>query len=315
MIGLDLILQLGCWLSLAGLIHTYLIYPALTIFLARGRQWDHPQFRRGDALPYISVLIAVYNEEKVIEAKLQSLRQQDYPSDRIQIFLGSDASTDRTNEIVERYSEDWDSFHFSPFSLRRGKPGVLNRLAEIALAQRNASPDHVLLLTDANVILGSDTIWHLIKHFKDPQILLVDAHMQAAGLRSEGISRAEDRYLSREVALKHREGLIGGSMIGPFGGCYALRSDVFEPVPEKFLVDDFFLGMKVFEKGGKAINELEAVCTEESTHSIWEEYKRKARISAGNFQNMAHFSHLWWPPVGWRAFALFSHKVLRWIGP
>ena len=106
-----------------------------------------------------------------------------------------------------------------------------------------------------------------------------------------------------------------GMIAGPFGGCYALRSDWFCEVPSNFLVDDFYIGMRVLEKGGLIINDLEAVCYEAVSHELKEEFRRKARISAGNFQNLVTFPHLWWPPVKLPAFILFSHKILRWFGP
>ena len=87
------------------------------------------------------------------------------------------------------------------------------------------------------------------------------------------------------------------------------------PVPSGFLVDDFYIAMKVFEKGGLAINDLEALCFESSPADISEEFRRKTRISAGNFANLAVFRHLLWPPFSSLAFAFFSHKVLRWYGP
>jgi len=104
-------------------------------------------------------------------------------------------------------------------------------------------------------------------------------------------------------------------MIGPFGGCYALRSTYFSEIPPNFLVDDFYIAMRVFEQGGDALSDLEAVCYEAVSHEIREEFRRKSRISSGNYQNLFTFRHLWWPPTNNLGFAFFSHKVLRWLGP
>lgn len=154
-----------------------------------------------------------------------------------------------------------EQLHFLPYELRRGKPPVINDLAQEAMAMQPAGENHVLVLTDASVILEPDTLFHLVKHYKNKQIGVVDAFMHSAGLRQEGISQSEHRYMSGEVQLKWAEGRLWVKIIGPFGGCYALRSDLFEPVPPNSLVDDFYLVFRALEKDYSAINEPLAVCT------------------------------------------------------
>lgn len=180
---------------------------------------------------------------------------------------------------------------------------------------RPAGSNHIFLITDANVILTPNALKNLTRHYKHEKIVIVDANMVHVGMMDEGISKSENYYISSEVALKNREARMWGMIAGPFGGCYALRSDWFCEVPSNFLVDDFYIGMRVLEKGGLIINDLEAVCYEAVSHELKEEFRRKARISAGNFQNLVTFPHLWWPPVKLPAFILFSHKILRWFGP
>jgi cellulose synthase/poly-beta-1,6-N-acetylglucosamine synthase-like glycosyltransferase len=238
----------------------------------------------------------------------------DYPAHLLRFYIGSDCSSDQTNAIVAAVAAQDDRVHFFPFESRRGKPPVINELAAEALKDHPAVPGHIFLLTDASVMPEPDALWRLVRHFKNPSIGVVDAHMRSAGLRREGISRSEDRYLSGEVLLKHAEGTLWGKMIGPFGGCYALRSDLFEPVPPNSLVDDFYLVFRVLERGFAAINDLDAVCYEGATHHVRDEFRRKKRIAAGNFQNLARFRRWVLPPVSTLGFAFFSHKVLRWLG-
>ncbi|WP_055562412.1 glycosyltransferase family 2 protein [Hymenobacter sp. AT01-02] len=104
-------------------------------------------------------------------------------------------------------------------------------------------------------------------------------------------------------------------MIGAFGGCFAVRRACYHPAPAAFLVDDFFISMAVLQDGYQAINELEAVCYEDVSDRLPEEFRRKARISAGNFQNLLAFRRLLWPPWRGVSFAYWSHKVLRWMTP
>ena len=303
------------WLSLLGILHSYLFYPLLLRWLARGKKPNHLVFTPKDNWPQVSIIMSAYNEQAVIRQKMESLLQLDYPEGKLHFYIGSDCSSDQTNAIIANYAAQNAHLHFFPFTERRGKPGVINQLTDIAIEEWGKSAEHIFIITDASVMMDPHCARALVRHFKNPEIDIVDAHMIHIGMKEEGISQAEDEYISSEVRLKHREGLVWGKMIGPFGGCFALRGNRFSRVPSNFLVDDFFITMKVFEQGGKAINDLEATCREPVSHEIGEEFRRKARISAGNFQNLTTFTHLWWPPVRPLAFAFFSHKVLRWLGP
>ena len=302
-------------LCVLALLHSYLFYPLLLKVLSKGKKPNTIQFQPGESLPFVSVLLSVYNEEKVITEKIESLLQLDYPFDKLLIYIGSDCSSDETNPIIEGYVQKNKNIRFFPFQERRGKPGVVNELAEMATKEQQRAADHIFLLTDASVMLAKQTLWHLVKHFKNQKIVVVDANMTHTGMKAEGISKSEERYISSEVRIKHRESILWGKMIGPFGGCYAIRSNYFSRIPDNYLVDDFYITMRVFEKGGLAINDLDAICYEPVSHEIREEFRRKARISAGNFQNLLTFRQLWWPPFKALNFAFFSHKVLRWMGP
>jgi len=312
---MPVVLTLIFFTSLFALVHTYVLYPWLLKRWCRDKANNTCWFSEEDSWPVVSVICSVYNEEAVIEEKLRSLLSVDYPVARLHIYLGSDCSQDGTNEVVEAYAQKYDHIRFFPFTERRGKPPVVNDLVQQATAEHGASAQHILLLTDANVMLTPSTLRKMIRHFKQPAIVLVDAHMRHTGMREDGISRAENQYISGEVLLKHREGILWQKMIGPFGGCYAIRSDYFTPVPPRFLVDDFFIAMSALQEGGGAINDLEALCFETVSHDVQEEYRRKRRISSGNFQNMVTFRELWWPPTSALGFAFFSHKILRWLGP
>jgi cellulose synthase/poly-beta-1,6-N-acetylglucosamine synthase-like glycosyltransferase len=312
---MELLWQILFWVSGGMLLYSYGIFPWWLGRRARGRQLITDRFSDPAQGPRVSVLMAVHNEERVLVEKLESLLAQTYPADRYTIWVGSDCSTDGTNDILARYAAAHSHLHFIPFTQRQGKPGVVNHLAAVASEHYPISAAHVFLITDASVILRPGVVWALVRHFRQPDLAIVDAHMQHTGMKASDISRSENQYISREVRLKYHESVLWQYMIGPFGGCYALRSDYFEPIPDNFLVDDFFLTMRAFERGGHAINELTAVCYEPVGHELREEFRRKARISAGNFQNLIRFRHLWWPPFGVPNGLFFSHKVLRWLGP
>lgn len=306
-------LFLICFLAL---LHTYLLFPLIAKAKAGKGRSERAVYSVNDTeLPFISIVSSFFNEELVALDKINTIRAQSYPKSKFHCFIGSDASTDQTNQLVQSVTQGDPQFTFFPFEKRRGKPPVINEIVETAIELHGNGPDHLILLTDANVMMHPQVLYCLARHFKDPNITLVDAHMQHTGMQAEGISQVEDQYLSTEVKLKDWESRAWQYMMGPFGGCYLLRANHFAPVPANFLVDDFYIAMKVFEKGGKAINDLEAYCYEGVSHEIKEEYRRKRRISAGNFQNLFTFWKLWWPPFRLKSWIFFSHKVLRWLGP
>ena len=306
------------WLSVFGLIHSYVLYPLILKVVASRKSPNSCLYNKDSELPEVSFLMSVYNEEAVIGQKLMSVLYSDYPKDKLNIFVGSDCSDDSTNKIVSDLAEVHPAIHFFPFSERRGKPGVINQLQLAATDLCHTGQNHIFIITDANVMLSKDTVFHLVKHFKNQKIGLVDSNIQSPDNLTydvNGIAASENSYISKEVYIKNMEGVAWGRTMGPLGGCYALRSNLFEAVPSGFLVDDFYIAMKVFEKGALAVNDLDALCFESSPADISEEFRRKTRISAGNFANLSAFRHLLWHPFSSLAFAFFSHKVLRWYGP
>ncbi len=186
--------------------------------LASGKSNNTLVFTREDDLPMVSVVMSVYNEELVIDDKMQSLLRLDYPKNRLQIYVGSDCSDDETNSKMKFFERQNTHVHFVPFAKRRGKPDVVNDLVSMAFEENKVYSNHLLLMTDASVILQESTLFQLVKHFKNEAIVLVDANMVNMGMKSSGISKAENEYITTEVKLKHLEGIAFGKMVGPFGG-------------------------------------------------------------------------------------------------
>jgi cellulose synthase/poly-beta-1,6-N-acetylglucosamine synthase-like glycosyltransferase len=301
-----MIIETIFWIAILLVLHSYVFYPLLLGVLAAGRKNNPLVFDREGPLPFVSVVIAAFNEEAHIGRKITSVYDSSYPPDFFEVLVGSDGSSDRTVESARMLAGRFHSLQVHDFEERRGKGNVVNDLVQ-------ASRGDILILTDANVYFDRDTIFHLVKHFRNPDIGLVDSNMINRGMKAEGISYQEKAYISREVRIKNREGRLMGAMMGPFGGCYAIRREDYEQVPPNYLVDDFYINMKIFEKGKKAINDLEARVYEEVPDRLLVEFRRKVRIGTGNFQNLRTF----WRLLFTRryGFAFLSHKVLRWLGP
>lgn len=296
------------FISVFLLFHSYILYPILLWLFAFNKRLSFQHYSHEDELPSVSVVMAAYNEEAVIESKLMSVLATDYPLSRVEILVGSDCSTDSTDDILKKIAQEYPQVTFVGFAQRQGKIAIINHL----LAKASGS---IIISTDANVMFTPSTIFELVKYFKDERIGLVDSRMVNKGLSKTGISIQESTYITHEVMIKHREGLLWGTMIGPFGGCYAIRKELFCSPPANFLVDDFFINMKVIEQGKKCINNLRALATEDVSNVLQEEFRRKVRIGMGNFQNLGQFAGMLWPPTKPVAFCFLSHKVLRWLGP
>jgi cellulose synthase/poly-beta-1,6-N-acetylglucosamine synthase-like glycosyltransferase len=303
-----MILIIIFWISVISLLHSYILYPIIVGVLARKRSGNTTIFKSSEELPSVSVLMAVHNEEDVITEKLESIFANKLPAGKLRVIIGSDASTDKTNILLEQFSLTYESMTYVQFNSRIGKSAVINELVR-------AADSEILIITDANVIFTENTVCQLVKHFKNPGIGLVDSNMKHKELKNSGISVQENAYISREVRIKFNEGKLWGTMMGPFGGCYAIRKDLYSNVPDLFLVDDFYINMMVIKANYKAIVEPEAVVVEDVSNSLSEEFRRKIRIAAGNFQNLRHFSGSLFSTIPGLSFSFLSHKVLRWMGP
>ncbi|MFO7880102.1 MAG: glycosyltransferase [Bacteroidota bacterium] len=301
-------LQIILLISFLGIFHSYLLYPLILKIKAGNKHLQNKTYSHRENLPEVSIIMAAYNEEAVIEQKVISIFDNDYPVNKIEVLIGSDNSSDDTNRICSELEQKYEQVNFTPYSKRQGKIAIVNKL------EKQAKGD-ILILTDANVMFDKNSIFELVKYFKDEGIGLVDSQMINTGLKKEGISIQEKSYISREVMIKHREGLLWGCMMGPFGGCYAVRKSLYTDVPLTYLVDDFFICMNVIRSGRMTINNLEARVYEDVSNNLSDEFRRKIRIATGDFQNLIHFSDMLWPVWKPSAFAFWSHKALRWLGP
>jgi cellulose synthase/poly-beta-1,6-N-acetylglucosamine synthase-like glycosyltransferase len=293
-------------LTIVVLLYAYVFYPMLLRKKAIGKSLNFQSYNFEDELPLVNIVIPVCNEEKVIAAKLNSIFKTTYPKEKLRVFIGLDNCTDTTKDIIEtNYSIP--EVKLIEFKERQGKPNVLNKI----IAEEIAVDDSILLLTDANVMFEPDTIFELVKYFKDPQIGLVDSMI----LSNLVINKNENDYWNYETEIKQNESVVYGIIPGPSGGCFAIRRNLFTEIPSNLLVDDFFIGFTIVLKGYKAILNNKARCFEDVITSWKQEFRRKIRIATGNFQNLWRFKKQTLHPFSSIGFIFFWHKVIRWKTP
>lgn len=299
-----IILQVLFWLAFAGIVITYIAYPALMLLLpAKNKPLELP-----DELPTIAILFAAFNEETVLKPKLDSLLRLDYPKDKLQIWVGSDNSTDKTNGILKQYADKHTQIHFKIFKSRTGKSGILNAL------KKDITTDY-LVLTDANIMFESHTVKTMLAAATAHQAQACGGHIIYTQVQQQGIAQQENTYLNLENRLKKSESDYFGLAMGLEGGCYLIKRELFPDIPPLFFMEDFFVTMHLLKSGHKVVFEPNARVYEDVSTQAQEEYKRKIRISIGNFQNLKAFGSLIFTKPFPLGFAFLCHKVLRWLSP
>lgn len=287
---------------------SYGLYPLMLYLFVKLSKQTSPIINLDQPTFDIYILTALHNEEKVIAKKLQSILDSQYPRQRIFPIFGLDACTDQSATIIEQFREKMPNIQVVNFPQRSGKPFIINTLQKMV-------PEHALIfLTDANVFPDAAALGILAKNFQDPTVMLVDATFRNPEHKKDDAIFEQD-YNSYEQCIKSWESNLNGTLMGPSGGGYMIRATAFTRVPDNFLVDDFFIGLNCFKNGGRCLLDKDAICYESVNGTLADEFKRKRRIAAGNFQNLAYFlrHHELLSAKQWICF--FFHKILRWIHP
>lgn len=286
---------------------SYIIYPALAFTVASVNKKRKTIGNKPPAplLP-VSVIMSIHNEETVIAEKMRSMADTDYPAELIEFLVGSDASTDATDGIMRDLAAKDSRIRYHEFSTRRGKPAVLNSLV-------SGAKGTFLIITDANVMFSRETIRMLISGFTD-ETGLCDATVHPLSESLTGITSQENLYIRFETSLKRAEGMAWGTMTGPYGGCYAIRTGLFPVIPENTLVDDLYVGLTIIRKGYGSVNIPGATVAEDTEPDLAGQFRRRVRIAAGSFQNLFRFGPFPTHKIK-VSIAFFSHKVIRWFTP
>lgn len=299
-------MELIFWTSAGLVLYGYVFYPVVLLLLRKVHS-DRPKTedRRPKILPSVSVVIAAYNEEGIIEKRIENLLELDYPKDKLEVVIASDGSTDGTDAIVNKYSDR--GIKLFRIEGRVGKVNVINKVVP-------GLNGEIIVLSDANTFYKKDAVSKLARNFEDNRTGCVCGELKFYGGNKNEVGNLEGIYWRYEQFLKRMEG-ARGSLLGANGGIYAIHKNLFEPLPEDTIVEDFVLPMKILEKGYKVVYEPEALAYEETSKKIVQEMERRIRIGAGDFQALILTWRLLDPRRGFTALSYFSHKVIRWFAP
>ena len=301
-------LKIAFWICAFLVFYTYLGYGMLLWLLVRLKRIVRGKAERKALptdeaeLPEVTFMICAYNEQDVVDMKMENTLQLDYPHDKLHIMWVTDGSTDQTNERLARYADV--EVVFSPE--RRGKTAALNHGISMVRSE-------ITMMTDANTIVNREAVREIVRCFQDPRVACVAGEKRVMA-RHEGQAAAEGEglYWKYESALKRMDSELYSAM-GAAGELNAIRTRFYEPMPETALLDDFVMSMRMVDQGYKIAYTSDAYAMEYGSADLTEESKRKRRIAAGGLQSVWWLRQMMNPfrrPVV--AFQFVSHRVLRW---
>ena len=294
------------WACLAILFYTYIGYPILLYLLVRLKRVfvsSRPVPESAEVfMPEITFIVAAYNEEKVIEKKIQNCFSLIYPSDKLKFIFVTDGSRDKTTELVSAYP----GIKLLHQEERKGKVSALNR----AMKEVN-SP--IVIFSDANSFINPDAPGLIVRHYQDERVGGVAGEKKVLDPKREtGVVLEEGAYWKYESFLKKLDSSFY-TVVGAAGELFSMRTKLFEFLSDEIIIEDFVQSLLICQKGYSVRYEPGAIAIETSSGSLKEEQARKIRISTGGFQAMVKLKSLFnvfrYPAA---SFQFLSHRILRW---
>lgn len=299
---LELFAQIVFWSSLAALFYVYVGYPFLVFFVSR---LFPKKIKRSEFLPKVTVLITAYNEEKAIRAKISNTFEIDYPTEKLEILVASDASSDKTDEIVKEFANQ--GVRLFRQEGRKGKTYTQNKAVE-------QSTGEIILFSDATTEYQPNVLHEILPNFADETIGCVAGKLIYLDNSQSNVGKGAQSYWNYETFLKEAESRAC-SLIGASGCLYAVRKSAYrEMYPQA--CSDFLICTLIYEQGLRSIYEPNAVCFEDTNNQTGKELKMRVRVISQTFTDLWRNRKMMNPlKSGFYAVELISHKVLRYAVP
>ncbi len=294
------------WLAVFVVFYTYIGYGIILFILVKIKEFIRPSaplpYPDDETLPDITLFIAAYNEEDIVDEKMRNSLALSYPTEKLRILWITDGSDDGTNERLAR----WEQATVLHQPERRGKTAAINRGMKFV-------DTPLVVFTDANTLLNTDALREIARLFTLPQVGCVAGEKRVAiQTKSNAASGGEGMYWKYESTLKALDFRLY-SAVGAAGELFAIRRELFREMSTDTLLDDFILSLRIAMQGYIIAYCAEAYATESGSADMIEEEKRKVRIAAGGLQSVARLLPLLNPfRYGILSFQYVSHRVLRW---
>jgi len=295
-------MELIFWILCAVIVYTYAGYPLLLIILTSVRK---KKVIKKPVFPSVSLIITAFNEELCIGEKIRNSLELNYPENLLEIIAVSDGSTDKTNEIVKNVNSPLVKVIIN--KKQNGKTACQNIAAEKAKGE-------ILVFTDANSMFERDALQKLVRNFADVRVGGVCGELKYCRETGEPESGSENVYWKLEKFIKKRESILY-STLGANGAIYALRKNLYTPLPDD-IISDLIQGLLPVGKKSRMVYEHEAIAWEKHEPDFGKEFQRKQRIIMRSFYSLIKYREFFNPfRYGIVSFQLISHKLLRWFIP
>jgi cellulose synthase/poly-beta-1,6-N-acetylglucosamine synthase-like glycosyltransferase len=289
------------WFSITLIIYPYLIYPLVIWVIGSARPRS---VRRAAYLPPVTILIPAYNEIANIAATIQNKLLQDYPHDKLQIIVISDASSDGTDAVVAGFDDP--RVQLLRRTERAGKAAGLNAAVPLATGE-------ILVFSDGNSLFGPNALRNLVCNFADPEVGYVTGSLGFTAASDDLSSAGIGAYMRYENLIRRME-TTTGSIIGVNGGVDAIRAELYVDTPAH-MITDFILPLTVIARKFRVIFDPLVTAYEVPNTALGSEFRMRVRVALRAMQGLVYMRELLNPvrhPL--EAFCLISHKLLRYAG-
>lgn len=300
------------WFSLIFILYTYAGYPALLFVWSR--LFPKPVLKAYmKPEPLVSVVIAARNEEKNIRPRIENLVRQDYPAEKLEIIVVSDGSNDATVQIVRHLIEELERSPGRPplklieVAENKGKPYALN----LGVAEARGE---IIVFADSRQIFDGSAVSALVSNFSDTAVGGVSGELFLIDDARDGAPVEMGVYWTYEKWIRKAESR-SGSVVGATGAIYAIRRGLYQSLPEDTLLDDVLTPLNIIMQGHRVVYEGRAKAYDHVSGNVQQEWRRKVRTLAGNWQLLKlrpPLSSFRENPIFWR---FMSHKILRLVVP
>ena len=292
------------WINFFIVFYTFVGYAIVLYFLVKLKRLvagkKVPVYDLNN-LPTVTLIVAAYNEEGIIEEKIHNTLSLHYPADKVRFIFVTDGSSDSTPERIRSYKK----IQLMHRPERKGKIVAMHR------AMLEVSTE-VVVFTDANTHLNPDALINLARHYADRKVGAVSGEKRVRVSELSDATAGEGFYWKYESLLKKWDSELY-TVVGAAGELFSVRTDLYEPAPVDSIVDDFMISLQIAAKGYRIVYEPDAYAMEDSSANTKEELKRKIRIAAGGMQSILRLKPLLNPfKHGLLSFQYISHRVLRW---
>lgn len=290
------------WISVGFVFYTYLLYPAIiSVWGALSPKRVAKKYHHAP----LSVVIALRNEERHVQARLENLLTQDYPAEMVEIVVVSDGSTDKTVEIAESFGDDR--------IVVLDTPGGGGKAAAVNLGVATAKND-IIVFADARQRFSENAFAELTAMLADDTVGAVSGELIITKRRESEVGEGVGLYWQYEKMIRRMESAVD-SVVGATGSIYAIRRRLFRELPANTLLDDFVVPMRIVLQGSRVVFSRSAMAFDWTAERGAHEFRRKVRTLAGNFQAMACEPALLNPTKNRVFFQMVSHKLTRLFAP